>query len=261
MCLRNDPRLKPIRISPQSAPAARLAEAVHSASGEILVFIDESVVPVEPGWLQELTGPLQNPSVGIVGAKLLDPQSQAIRHAGIVFDGDGRPQYIYSGEPEYFYGIFGGPAWFRNWSAVSGACFAMRREVWAKTREASAREPAWEYPRMDIDLCLKVQLQLGLRVVYNPHARMFQSQASTLEAWLTPDAEEQGARYIRSCFPGGDPYFNPNLTLTAGRVSLGRRKTEITRLDYHAESQIPGYGIRFHARATGGLETDFEQLW
>jgi O-antigen biosynthesis protein len=229
------PRIQPVQVSAQSTLTERLAEAVQRASGEILVFVDEFVVPAGPGWLAELIGPLAIPGVGIVGAKLLDPRAQTIRHAGIVFDRDGKPQNIYSGEPEHYYGMFGGPGWFRNWSAVCGACFAVRREVWTRL---------WEQPRdiehyrLDIELCLRMQFQLGLRIVYNPYARMFQSQASVWETALIPDSEEQGARYIQSCFPAGDPYFNPNLQLIAGGVQFRGQTQETTRLDYHAESQI-----------------------
>jgi GT2 family glycosyltransferase/glycosyltransferase involved in cell wall biosynthesis/SAM-dependent methyltransferase len=233
--LSKDTRVKLVKVSPNTSQAERITQAVNQSEGTLLVFFDQSVTPAGPDWLQELTGPLQNPEVGLVGAKLLDPRNESIRHAGIVFAQDGRPQYIFSGEPEYYYEVFGGPGWFRNWTAVSGACAAMRREVWDQTGGFSGEI---RYPRLDIELCLRAQLQLGLRVVYNPHARLFQGAPSGMEAWLNTEGENAGAGYIGASFPDGDPYFNPNLNCRKGVVRVGRPTKDAASLDYAAESRI-----------------------
>ena len=230
-----DARVKPVKVASNATQAERITQAVNQSAGPLLVFFDQSVTPAGPGWLQELTGPLQNPGVGLVGAKLLDARNDSIRHAGIVFRQDGRLQYIFSGQPEHYYEVFGGPGWFRNWTAVSGACMAMRREVWDQTGGFSGDI---RYPRLDIELCLRAQLQLGLRVVYNPHARLYQSAPSGMEAWLNEEGENAGAPYISASFPDGDPYFNPNLNCQNGEPRVGRPRQDAASLDYAAESRI-----------------------
>ena len=230
-----DARVKAVKVAPNATQAERITQAVNQSEGALLVFFDQSVTPAGAGWLQELTGPLQNSGVGLVGAKLLDARNESIRHAGIVFGQDGRLQDIFSGQPEHYYEVFGGPGWYRNWTAVSGACMAMRREVWEQTGGFSGEI---RYPRLDIELCLRAQLQLGLRVVYNPHARLFQSEPSGMETWLNEQGENAGAAYIRACFPDGDPYFNPNLNCQKGVVRVGRPRKEAASLDYAAESRI-----------------------
>jgi O-antigen biosynthesis protein len=230
----SDARVKTV-IAEDADLATRIARAVDRASGEYLVFLDEAVRPSGPGWAEELIGPLQNPEVGIVGAKLLQPDAECVRHAGLVFDRDGRLQYIFSGEPEYYYELFGGPGWYRNWTAVSGACFAMRRQTW---QDAGGLAGTIAYPRLDVELCLRVQFQLGLRVAYNPYARFFQQRTSALEAWLGLDAESAAAGYIVSSFPAGDPYFNLNLSCAKGSVRLDREKKGAAKLDYAAEARI-----------------------
>jgi cellulose synthase/poly-beta-1,6-N-acetylglucosamine synthase-like glycosyltransferase/glycosyltransferase involved in cell wall biosynthesis len=229
-----DARVKPVKIAGNSTQAERITQAVKQSGGALLVFFDRSVTPVGEGWLQELIGPLQDSGVGLVGAKLLDPRNATIRHAGIVFRQDGRPEYIFSGEPEHYYEVFGGPGWFRNWTAVSGACMAMRREVWDQTGGFS---DVIRYPRLDIELCLRAQLQLGLRVVYNPHAQFFQDAPAGIEAWLHAEGENAGAPYINASFPDGDPYFNPNLNCQKGVARVGRPRREAVSLDYAAESR------------------------
>ena len=98
-------------------------------------------------------------------------RKRRVRHAGIVFNRDGEAAYIFAGESEHAYGVFGGPSWCRNWSAVSGGCFAIRREVFEQVG-GFAEEPA--YPRLDIDLCLRVTVQHGWRIFYNAYAQFHQ---------------------------------------------------------------------------------------
>jgi glycosyltransferase involved in cell wall biosynthesis/cellulose synthase/poly-beta-1,6-N-acetylglucosamine synthase-like glycosyltransferase len=229
-----DPRVKVVKVGSNATQADRITQAVKQSDGALLVFFDQSVKPAGDDWLEELTGPLQELGVGLVGAKLLDARDETIRHAGIVFRQDGRPEYIFAGAPQNFYQIFGGPMWFRNWTAVSGACVAMRREVWDQTGGLSGK---MGYPRLDIELCLRAQLQLGLRVVYNPHARFYQSAPSAMEAWLNAEAENAGAPYIHATFPDGDPYFNPNLNCESGMARVGRPSKDAVTLDYAAESR------------------------
>ena len=193
----DDPRIRPIRAV-GDALRDRVVVAVEKAKGDILVFIDEGVTPACPQWLQEVVGPLGIPGVGVSGAKLLDPRTDAIRHAGLIFSEDGAVEQIYAGQPDHYYGIFGGPGWMRNWTAVSGACLAIRRETWNAIGGLSGEI---RYPRIDVELCLRVQLQAGLRVAYNPQARMCQSGAALLNSWLSPNGDEAAARYFAACFP------------------------------------------------------------
>jgi O-antigen biosynthesis protein len=225
--------VKSVKVSPDSTAAERLAKAVAHAEGSVLVFADPSLTPGNPEWLRELVGPLENASVGIVGAKLVRPDNEAIRHAGIAFQ-DGRLQYIFAGQPEHYYEMFGGPGWFRNWTAVSGACMAMRRSVWDQIGGLAGTT---SYPRADVELCLRVQFRAGLRVAYNPRARLFQSQTGALEEWQSPDTEA-AARFIRATFPDGDPYFNGNLAFQNGSVAFARPPQPPPDQVYSSEARI-----------------------
>jgi cellulose synthase/poly-beta-1,6-N-acetylglucosamine synthase-like glycosyltransferase len=219
-----DPRIHTVRVPAGASLAEKMRRSVEHSTGDILVFLDQTVNPADEDWLSEMAGPLQVREIGIVGAKLLQPGTGEIRHAGIVFTEGNRPEYIFAGEFVPIETEFGTSAWYRNWSAVSGACFSLRREVWDAISGVSA---ALRYPRPDVDLCLRVQFQAGLRVLYNPFACFFQDKPAAMEGWQWSVSQEAADRCIQECFPGGDPYFHSKLTCREGRVQLRSRANRL----------------------------------
>jgi len=214
-----DPRIRAVRVHPGASVAEKIGRAVEHSIGEILVFVDQGVTPSDADWLNELVGPLENREIGIVGARILNPATSNIYHAGIVFS-ENRPEYIYTDEPVHFDGDFGTPLWYRNYTAVSGACFSVRRKDWDAVGALSG---PYRYPRLDLDLCLKVRCQAGLRVLYNPFARFFQSRPAVMETVLPNVSREAANSYLQECLPGGDPYFHTKLICRDGKVRLRRR--------------------------------------
>jgi cellulose synthase/poly-beta-1,6-N-acetylglucosamine synthase-like glycosyltransferase/glycosyltransferase involved in cell wall biosynthesis len=231
-----------VATPPGATLAQRLNAAVAASSGWGIIFLDDCVDIGKADWLPELVGPLQLDNVGLVGSRLMDPETHTIRHAGIVFNRDGDLAYIFAGESEHAYGVFGGPSWCRNWSAVSGACFAIRREVFEQAGGFSENP---RYPRLDIDLCLRVTVQLGWRIFYNSYAQFQQGALTRLEQWLqiAPDAARD---YARKCLPLGDPFFHPRLRCRDGKIILDFGEDTVTpRIDYAAEARALTSGFDF----------------
>ena len=213
----SDPAIELLTVNgARTGLASRLNDAVRQTSAEFLIFLDAGVQPAVDTWLGEIIAPLRQPGVAIVGCKLLDSETGQIRHAGICFNSDGELDYPFASDAEYVHNEFGGANWYRNWLAVSGACFGIRRDVFESVDGFSA-EPA--FPRLDVDLCLKVLSDPGRRIFYNPFARMWQSRRAALESWLS-EGPAAGAKYIKEKFPHGDPFFNLNLASRQGRITL-----------------------------------------
>jgi GT2 family glycosyltransferase len=108
--------------------AAACGQGAERARGEILVFLNQDT-RMEPGWLEALMEPFQDPSVGLTTPTIL------------WMDAPGRVQFC--GQDVHFTGLvfarrFGGPwasllgARPAEVAAVSGAAFAIRRSVWEK---------------------------------------------------------------------------------------------------------------------------------
>ena len=226
--------------------AQRLNAAVAASRGWSIIFLDDCVNVSHPDWLLELLGPLQLDKVAMVSPQLIDPPTKTVRHAGIVFNRDGDLSYIFAGESQDAYGVFAGPSWCRNWSAVSGACFAIRRSVFDQVG-GFVEDP--RYPRLDIDLCLRVTIEHGWRIFYNAYAQFPQHGPSRLEMWLRDD-RSIARQYARLCFPLGDPYFHPRLKCVNGKVSLDFKEDQAPPpIDYALEARVAASGCDFSPAA------------
>ena len=234
----SDPKIRAVTVSDSADLAERLNLAVRKSAGRFCVFVDRSVEVASEDWLSELVGPLYDERVGVVGGKSLDAETGKIRQAGIAFNSGGELACPFAGEDEWACGLFGGVNWYRNWLAIGGACFAIRREVLDRLNGFS-EAPA--FLRTDVDLCFRVRLDLGFRVVYNPFARFRQTWEGLCEQWLDEEGPARSARYFTACFPGGDPFFNPNLSWRRGRFLLSGPAAERGGAppgnDYAAESR------------------------
>ena len=97
----------------------------RSASGELLLFLNNDIEILDPGWLDELVRWGQLPGVGGVGTKLLYPDGQ-IQHAGVIVGMHHPYGLIYNKAPEGTWGVFGSPDVYRNYAAIMGACQLIR---------------------------------------------------------------------------------------------------------------------------------------
>lgn len=202
--------VKIVWIPPGADIVGQAHRLVEAASGEVLVFVDADIRFETGDWLREIVGPLLLPGVGLCGCHLAHTRSGSVSNIGIAFDDQGNAADV---RPRRGQAPFlpGWDSWLRNWSAASGACFAIQRKTWDEAGGFSATDG---HSRPDIQLCLKLAKK-GLRVVTNPAAQVRQAGSAALETPLRAQ-EEQDRQLIRRIFPHGDPHVNPNLRLVDG---------------------------------------------
>ena len=134
--------------------------AASKARGHYLVFLNNDTA-VTDGWLTLLLETMESdPTVGVVGPKLLYGDGRLQEAGGIIWndasgwnfgrlDKPNKPEYNYLRECDY----------------ISGACLMVRHGIWEKLGGFDERFVPAYYE--DVDLCFAVR-KLGFEVIYQP---------------------------------------------------------------------------------------------
>jgi GT2 family glycosyltransferase len=199
--------------------------AAAIAVGEVLVLINNDTEVIEPKWLEIMVGHAVRPGIGPVGAKLLYPDN-TIQHAGVVLGLGG--QAGAAGHAHYKFpatstGYLGRISLTSNFSAVTGACLAVRRDLYLKV--GGLDEENLRIAFNDVDFCLKLG-ELGYRCVYTPDAVLYHHESASRGAEDNPEKKarfKQESDWMRARWGrliDNDPFYNPNLTLEFADFSL-----------------------------------------
>ena len=81
--LSRDPKIRLLRWKKEFNYSAINNYGVRHAKGEYLLFLNNDVTVITPGWIKEMLGVCQRREVGAVGVKLIYPDN-TIQHAGCV---------------------------------------------------------------------------------------------------------------------------------------------------------------------------------
>jgi O-antigen biosynthesis protein len=197
--------------------------AVAQTRGKHLLFLNDDTEIASAEWLSALLEHSERPEVGAVGAKLLYPDG-SIQHCGMVLGTGEFHGLVYLRNPDSP-GYFGRVSSINNYSAVSGACVMVRKEVF---KEIGGFDENLAVSCNDMDLCLRIR-ERGYLIVYTPYARLYHLESYTRGYTLT---REKLAIYAReyhhfrqrwqAVIEHGDPYYNPNLSLENPDFSLGK---------------------------------------
>jgi GT2 family glycosyltransferase len=235
-----DPR---VRVLPAPGPfnfAALNNQAVAEARGEILVLMNNDVAVIGADWLDELVSQAVRPNVGAVGCKLLFPDGR-LQHGGIILGVGGTPPvagHLCLGARPGETGYYGHLAMARNVSAVTAACMALRREVYAEVGGMDAANLAVAFN--DVDLCLKIRAA-GYDVVWTPFAELHHHESASRGNDLAPAAAERfrrEAQVMRARWGellDNDPFYGPNFDRAHGDYRLA--SPPLLRPSWSADSE------------------------
>ncbi len=199
--------------------------AVKKAKGEVLILLNNDTEVIEPRWLEIMVAHAVRPGIGPVGAKLLYPDD-TIQHAGVVLGlgglagAAGHAHYKFPGSS---HGYCGRISLTSNFSAVTGACIAVRRDLYLKVNGLD--EENLRIAFNDVDFCLKLG-ELGYRCVYAPDAVLYHHESASRGAEDNPEKKarfKQETDWMRARWGSlidNDPYYSPNLTLEHADFSL-----------------------------------------
>ncbi len=184
-----------------------------AATGERLIFFNDDVETAQPGWIQNLIEPLENPEVGAVAPKLLY-ETGKIQHAGLVMGVRGLAGTAFHQRAADSTEHFNLAQSLRDVAALSAACLAMRRDDFRRVGGFDAVNTPIAHS--DIDLSFKVR-EAGLRCVYTPYATL--SHAGHVSIGVEEEKEtarrrDKASIYLLKRWPHyttHDPYFTDNM--------------------------------------------------
>lgn len=155
-------------VRPGGTRAQCCNRALAEARGELLVFLSPAAAAISDDWLAQMVNHGLRPEVGIVGAKLLSPEGR-IEHAGLLLGLQGPVGQPFNGETLDAVGYMNRLQVEQNYSAVSGDCMMIRRELFAELGgfDEGPLGARWG----DLDLCLRVR-EAGLLTVWSPRVQL-----------------------------------------------------------------------------------------
>ena len=205
-----DPRVVVQRDGRAFNFAALNNAAVAGTDAAVLVFLNNDTEVVSPDWIETLLGEAQRPEVGAVAPLLRYPDG-GVQHAGAVVGLHGYAGHPFAGLAPDAETPFGRPdGGTRNWLAVTAACMMVER---SKFVAVGGMDESWVVAGNDVDLCLRLTAR-GHRSLCVPHAELIHDESRSRGAHIDPGDFARSEASYGSFRTIGDPFYNPNLTLT-----------------------------------------------
>ena len=191
---------------------------VRNCNSEYVLQLNNDTVLLTPDWLQKFIVYCQREDVGAVGARLYF-EDHSIQHAGIVIGICGLAANMLTALPKGVHAFFGRECLIQNVSSVTGACLFAKRSIYEEVGYMD--EENFVVAFNDVDFCLKIR-EKGYKIIYNPYIELMHYESKSRGYEDTP---EKKARFERESnnfkekwkdvIKKGDPYYNPNLSLTS----------------------------------------------
>lgn len=195
---------------------------VNYAKGEFILLLNNDVEIINGSCLEEMLMFAQRKDVGAVGAKLYY-SDDAVQHAGVILGLGGTAGHAHKHFGRSHPGYMARASIAQNLSACTAACLMMRRDVFD---EVGGLDESFEVAFNDVDLCMKIRKK-GYLVVFTPYAELYHYESKSRGNDSTPEKLERFRGEIdrfkekwQKQLDDGDPYYNPNLTLTRDDFSL-----------------------------------------
>lgn len=195
--------------------------AVATTRGDVVCLLNDDIEVLTPDWLEELAGQAIRPDVGAVGARLWYPDG-TLQHGGVIIGIGGVAGHAHPRLRRGRRGYFCRGVLQQEMSAVTGACLVIRRTVYD---EVGGLDERLAVAFNDIDLCLRLR-QAGYRNIWTPYAELVHHESASRGP---EDNPEKIARFQREtafmqarwgAVLEGDPYYNVNLSMSAGDYTI-----------------------------------------
>jgi len=163
------PKINVIRNTTNLGFAKACNQGAHCASGDMLIFLNNDT-EVTAGWVTSLVDCItSNRNTGIVGCKLLYPDS-TVQHAGVAFSST-KVHHIYRN----FSPLHPATNKSREFQAVTAACMLVPRKLFFSL---GGFDEAFINGFEDLDFCFRARSK-GLKVLYTPKSVVIHHESKT----------------------------------------------------------------------------------
>lgn len=143
-------------------------EGAVYATGDILIFFNDDVRPLQNDWLENLIEFLEIPEVGGTAPKLIY-EDDTIQYAGMAAGVRNLVGTTFHSLNKNSHHYLNFPQLVRDVSILSGACLAIKKELFNKINGYDSINAPIAHS--DVDLSYKI-LEAGFRCVYTPYATL-----------------------------------------------------------------------------------------
>ncbi|MDO5416884.1 MAG: glycosyltransferase [Lachnospiraceae bacterium] len=192
------------------------------AKGKYLVLLNNDIEILSKDWIQEMLMFAQRKDVGAVGMKLYYPDD-TVQHAGVILGIGGVAGHSHKYFPRNHVGYSYRLTLAQNLSAVTAASMMIPTAVY---KEVGGLDEAYQVAFNDVDLCMKIR-RAGYLIVFTPYAEAYHYESKSRGREDTREKQTRAMGEInrfrerwKKELQKGDPYYNPNLTLTKEDFSL-----------------------------------------
>ncbi len=191
---KKEPRVRVVRYNVPFNFSRINNYAVSKSTGHYVLFLNNDTEAKSAGWIAAMVEQAQRPSIGAVGALLLDPDD-TVQHAGVVIGLGGVAGHSHKHFPLAANGHANMLKAINNYSAVTGACPMTRREVFERV---GGFDEELTVAFNDIDLCLKI-VAAGYRIVNLPHVQLYHFESKSRGDESTAENRLASCAKSRSC--------------------------------------------------------------
>lgn len=201
-----------------------------------VLFMNNDIEAVAPGWLQRMRSLAARADVGAVGTALMYSDKR-IQHGGVIVGINGLADHALRFEPVWqqdgsrTLGYNASLTSVRDFSAVTAACMMMRRSVFD---DVGGFDEHYLVGFNDTDLCLRIG-RAGYKLLYDGRTVLFHHESVTriAKAQLKhPQDDSHFRRDWKEFLAEGDPYYSPLLELYGAdhKLRLGPCHAQAPRL-------------------------------
>ena len=195
--------------------------AVASTQGQLVCLLNDDVEVITDDWLEELVSHAIRPDVGAVGARLWYPDG-TLQHGGVILGIGGVAAHAHSRLKRGSTGYQCRAVLAQEFSAVTGACLMVRREVFD---EIGGLDERLRVAFNDIDLCLRLR-KAGYRHIWTPYAELVHHESASRGQDDTPEKRarfRQEVSFMRARWGttlSRDPYYSPLFSMRAANFTV-----------------------------------------